>query len=109
MRERAEGVEAVAERQAVGEVEGHCEAHPAVQQVVAVGVPDARLGERVGVAVVLAPGATFDVAACRAWFEQRGVARFKTPEHVLVLEALPTLPAGKPDRQRLAQLVSAHS
>ena len=58
---------------------------------------------------MLAPGATFDLAACRGWFERRGVARFKTPEHVLVLEELPTLPAGKPDRQRIVQLLSAHS
>jgi len=94
---------------AMAEVESHCEAHPAVRQVVAVGVPDARLGERVGVAVVLAPGGRFDLDTCRRWFADRGVARFKTPERVLVLDALPTLPAGKPDRQRLSDLLSAHS
>jgi acyl-CoA synthetase (AMP-forming)/AMP-acid ligase II len=95
---------------AMGEVEGHAEAHPAVQQAVAVPVPDRRLGEQVGLAVVLAPGASFDLAACGAWFTSRGVARFKHPEHLLVLDELPTLPAGKPDRQRLAALVgSGHS
>lgn len=94
---------------AVGEVESHCEAHPAVRQVVAVGVPDARLGERVGVAVVLAPSARFDLETCRSWFAERGVARFKAPEHLLVLEELPTLPAGKPDRQRVAQRLAAQA
>jgi len=96
---------------AVAEVEGHCEAHPAVRQAVVVGIPDPRLGERVGVAVVLGPGvpdAEFDLDVCRAWFELRGVTRFKTPERIRVLHELPTLPAGKPDRQRVAQLVAAN-
>lgn len=97
---------------AVSEVEAHCEAHPAVRQAVAVGYPDTRLGERVGVAVVLGPGvptSEFDLDACGAWFELRGVARFKTPERIVVLESLPTLPAGKPDRQRLRELVQNYS
>lgn len=94
---------------AIAEVEGHCEAHPAVRQVVAVGVPDERLGERVGVAVVVAPGGRFDLDACRSWFAERGVARFRTPEQVLVVDELPTLPAGKPDRQRISGLLSGHS
>lgn len=95
---------------AMSEVEGHALAHPAVDQAVAVPVPDRRLGEQVGLAVVLARGATFDLDACSRWFAERGVARFKAPEHLLVLDELPTLPAGKPDRQRLTAMVtSGHS
>jgi 2,3-dihydroxybenzoate-AMP ligase len=75
------------------------EAHPAVRQAVAVAEDDERLGERVAVFVVADPD--FDLAACQAWFAERGVARFKTPERVVVLEELPTLAAGKPDRERL--------
>lgn len=81
------------------EVEAVLEAHPDVRQAVAVGYPDDRLGERV-CAFVVAP-ASFDLDACRAWFESRGVARFKTPERVEVLDALPLLAAGKPDRAAL--------
>ena len=84
------------------EVEAVCEAHPAVRQAVAVGYPDERLGERVAVVVVLAPGAGgFDLDECRAWFERQGVARFKTPERIVVVDAVPVLAAGKPDRQAL--------
>ena len=84
------------------EVEAVCESHPSVRQAVAVGFPDERLGERVAVFVVLAPGAdTFDVAECRSWFEAKGVARFKTPERVEVVDAVPVLAAGKPDRRAL--------
>jgi cyclohexanecarboxylate-CoA ligase len=85
------------------EVESVCEAHPAVREAVAVGMPDERLGERVAVVVVLVPGAgTFDVPEAQRWFEAQGIARFKTPEHVEVVDAIPLLAAGKPDRKTLA-------
>jgi cyclohexanecarboxylate-CoA ligase len=83
------------------EVESVLEAHPDVRQAVAVGYPDDRLGERV-CAFVVAP-ASFDLDACRAWFEARGVARFKTPERVVVVAELPLLAAGKPDRAALRE------
>jgi acyl-CoA synthetase (AMP-forming)/AMP-acid ligase II len=82
------------------EVEGVLEAHPAVRQAVAVGYPDERLGERVCAFVVT--GTPFDLEECRRWFEQQGVARFKTPERVVCLDELPVLAAGKPDRATLA-------
>jgi cyclohexanecarboxylate-CoA ligase len=87
------------------EVEHELEAHPEVRQAVAVGYPDDLMGERVAVFVVGA--STFDVAAARAWFEHRGVARFKTPERVIVVDALPTLPTGKPDRDALRSRVES--
>jgi acyl-CoA synthetase (AMP-forming)/AMP-acid ligase II len=91
------------------EVEAHCEAHPAVRQAVAVGIPDDTLGERVGVALLLGPGvppSEVDVATFAAWFELRGVARYKTPERVVVVDAMPTLPAGKPDREAIRRVFS---
>ena len=81
------------------EVEAVLEAHPEVRHAVAVGEPDALMGERV-VAFVEA-ASTFDLDTCRAWFAQQGVARFKTPERVVVVDALPLLPTGKPDRAAL--------
>jgi cyclohexanecarboxylate-CoA ligase len=89
---------------AAAEVESVLEAHPAVRQAVALGYPDVRLGERVAAVVVLTPGSpasAFDVAACRAWFAARGITTFKTPERVEVVDALPLLPTGKPDRAAL--------
>jgi len=83
------------------EVEGALVAHPAVRHAVAVGEPHPRLGETVCAFVVLAPGQRFDLATCRAWFESRGLTRFKTPERVEVLDELPLLAAGKPDRAAL--------
>jgi cyclohexanecarboxylate-CoA ligase len=81
------------------EVEAVLEAHPAVRHAVAVGVPDEALGERV--AAFVESTAPFDLEACRAWFAERGITRFKTPEVVVRLDALPVLAAGKPDRAAL--------
>ncbi len=84
---------------AAAEVEGVLEAHPDVREAVAVGEPDERLGERVCAFVVATK--TFDLDACRAWFEERGVARYKTPERIVQLDELPLLAAGKADRAAL--------
>ena len=81
------------------EVEHELEAHPDVRQAVVVGFADPLMGEKVAAFVVGA--ATFDVEAARDWFSTRGVARFKTPERVIVVDALPALPTGKPDRDAL--------
>ena len=85
------------------EVEGALEAHPWVRQAVAVGQPDRRLGERVCAFVVCAPGHRLDLETCGAWFAERGVARFKTPEVVVVVDELPLLAAGKIDRAELTR------
>jgi cyclohexanecarboxylate-CoA ligase len=85
------------------EVEAVLEAHPAVRQAVAVGYPDELMGERVAAVVVI--NDRFDLDAARAWFVARGIARFKTPERVVVVDELPLLPTGKPDRAVLRRTV----
>ena len=84
---------------AAAEVEDALVAHPAIREAVAVGYPDAQLGERV-CAFVISDG-PFDLERCRAWFAERGIARFKTPERVVRVDALPVLAAGKVDRAAL--------
>lgn len=86
------------------EVEGILEAHPHIRQAVAVGYPDDLMGERVAAFVV--GTASFSLEDARAWFEKNGVARFKTPERVLCVDALPLLGSGKPDRSALRELAS---
>jgi cyclohexanecarboxylate-CoA ligase len=81
------------------EIEAVLEAHPDIRHAVAVGQTDPVMGERV-VAFVEGP-ASFDLGACREWFTASGVARFKTPERVEVVDALPLLASGKPDRAAL--------
>lgn len=87
------------------EVERVLESHPAVRQAVAVGVPDERLGERVGAAAVVE--GELDLDECRRWFADQGAGRLLVPEHLIVVDRIPTLPAGKPDRSALADWLSA--
>jgi acyl-CoA synthetase (AMP-forming)/AMP-acid ligase II len=91
------------EKVSAAEVEAALEAHPAIRHAVVLPYPDRTMGERIA-AVVVADGA-FDVEAARAWFAERGVARYKTPEHVVVVDALPMLETGKPDRAELRRTV----
>jgi cyclohexanecarboxylate-CoA ligase len=86
------------------EVEAALEAHPDIRLAVAVGVPDTAVGERV--AAFVESTAPFDLAMCRAWFAERGVTRFKTPEYVIRLDAVPTLAAGKPDKAALRKMAA---
>ena len=66
-----------------------------VAEAAVFGVPDERLGEEVGAAVVLAPGAELDAAGVAAHLEGR-LARFKHPRHVWFLdEPLPRNANGK--------------
>lgn len=87
------------ENVAVAPVEATLEAHPLVRQAVVVGAPDERLGERVAAFVVV--DGPFDLDECRRWFEAQGATRFTWPERVEVVEEIPVLPAGKPDRAAL--------
>jgi cyclohexanecarboxylate-CoA ligase len=81
------------------EVEAALEAHPDIRQAVAVGFPDPLMGERVAAYVVAT--APIDLAECRRWFAERGLAKFKTPERIEQLDQLPLLGSGKPDRALL--------
>lgn len=90
---------------AAAEVEAVLEAHPLVRQAVAVGEPHGRLGERVCAFVVSTGPLSLDDV--RAWFAARGVTRFKWPERVVVVDELPLLAAGKPDRAALRRRAAA--
>jgi 2,3-dihydroxybenzoate-AMP ligase len=74
---------------------------PAVSQVAAVAMPDAVLGERVCVYVVVRPGATVTPADVRRLFEEAGVAAFKVPERLVVVDGLPATKVGKIDKKAL--------
>jgi cyclohexanecarboxylate-CoA ligase len=87
------------------EVEAALEAHPDVRHAVAVGYPDALMGERV--AAFVESTAPFDLEECRRWFTGRGMATFKTPEKIVRLERLPLLGSGKADRGELRRRAAA--
>ncbi|WP_328301973.1 AMP-binding enzyme [Actinomycetospora sp. NBC_00405] len=59
-----------------------------------VGIRDRDLGEEVGAAVALRPGAEVGVDELRAFAKER-VAAYKYPRHVWLLDELPKGPTGK--------------
>lgn len=76
--------------------------HDAVAQAAVVGVADERLGERIGVAVVATQSVSLEEIG-RAVTDS-GLSRYKRPEHLVLVDALPTNPTGKVDKKRVAAL-----
>ncbi len=76
------------------EVEEVLYEHPAVRQAAVVGVPHPELGEEVGAAVALEPGASTTPEELRAFVRER-VAAYKYPREVWLVDELPTGPTGK--------------
>lgn len=89
------------------EVENHLIAHPAVQNVCVVAMPDPVYGERACAFVIARPGATLGFEAMKAFLTGRGIARFKLPERLELVESFPLSPAGKILRRELRAMIAA--
>jgi long-chain acyl-CoA synthetase len=85
------------------EIEEVLHEHPAVAEVAVIGIPDATLGEEVGAAVALKPGASATPEELRSWARDR-VAAYKYPRHVWLVDALPKGPTGKILRREVRPL-----
>ncbi|HKD45935.1 MAG TPA: AMP-binding protein [Candidatus Angelobacter sp.] len=85
------------------EVENALSAHPAVFEVAVVGVPDKMMGEKVGAAVVLKPGATANAADIVS-FAKEHLADFKVPQYLVLRgDTLPRNPGGKILKKQLRE------
>jgi len=76
------------------EVEEALYEHPAVAAVAVIGIPHESLGEEVGAAVVLKPGASATLEELRQFVKGR-VAAYKYPRRIWFVDSLPTGPTGK--------------
>ena len=77
--------------------------HPGIDKVAAFPVDDARLGERVCLAMVQRQA--FDPEAILTHLDAEGLSRYDMPEFVLVMEALPMTASGKIVKRDLQTLV----
>ena len=68
--------------------------HPEVAEAAVVGIPHPELGEEVGAAVALKPGATVTPDELRSYVKSQ-VAAYKYPRRVWIVDALPKGPTGK--------------
>ncbi|SCX46560.1 O-succinylbenzoic acid--CoA ligase [Klenkia marina] len=85
-------------------VEAALREHPDVADAVVLGRPDAEWGARVVAAVVPSPGAVPDLAVLRAWVSER-LGPPAAPKELHVLDAVPVLHTGKPDRRAVTRLI----
>jgi len=76
------------------EIEEVLHEHPAVAEVAVIGIPHPDLGEEVGAAVALKPGASATPAELRDFAKDK-VAAYKYPRQVWLVESLPKGPTGK--------------
>ena len=89
------------------EIENLLLAHPAVLEAAAVAMPHPVLGEQTCAYLVLRPDETLDLPGLSAYLEDRGVARFKWPERLEILDALPVTNVGKVDKKKLRDDIAA--
>ncbi|APT62340.2 TPA: medium-chain fatty-acid--CoA ligase [Escherichia coli] len=78
------------------EVEDILLQHPKIHDACVVAMPDERLGERSCAYVVLkAPHYSLSLEDVVAFFSRKRVAKYKYPEHIVVIEKLPRTASGK--------------
>lgn len=79
---------------APAEVEAVLYAHPSVEEVAVIGVPDVEWGQKVAAVIVARPGAEIDADEVIDFCRQR-LASFKKPEIVSLVDTLPKNQMGK--------------
>ncbi len=87
------------------EVEKIVAAHPAIKEAAVVGYPDERLGQRVGVVVVPFQGETISLEQLTQFLEEQGLAKYKWPEKIKILESLPRSPLQKVLKREIKELL----
>lgn len=89
------------------EIEDLLFGHPKIKTVSVVGYADERMGQRACAVVVPQPGETVTLADLIAHLEQRKVAKFKYPERIELVDALPMTASGKVRKEELRALLQA--
>ncbi|HVM65470.1 MAG TPA: AMP-binding protein, partial [Acidimicrobiales bacterium] len=89
------------------EIEELLLAFPEVDRAAVVGLPDERLGERVCACLVLHPGQRLELKDVVARLRTIGLATYKLPERLEVLDALPMTASGKVQKFEIVQRLTS--
>ncbi|MDF0506738.1 AMP-binding protein [Burkholderia cenocepacia] len=88
------------------EVESHVSQHPSVADAKLVPMPDPFYGEKGCIFIIPRPGMQApDVQALGQFLVDRGLARYKCPERVEVVDAFPVTRVGKVDKPAMRRLI----
>ena len=88
------------------EVENLILTHPAIRNVACVPVPDAVLGERMCACVILRRGSTLTLPELTEYLLEQGIAKFKLPERIEVMDDFPLSAFGKVSKKTLVERLS---
>ncbi len=90
----------------VAEIEAKLAGDARIAQLAVVDLPDERLGERLCACVVPSDNAdNLTLSDLTKFARQQGLAKYKWPEHLEIMDALPLSPAGKIRRSALRDIV----
>ncbi|WP_459615187.1 class I adenylate-forming enzyme family protein [Bordetella sp. 2513F-2] len=81
--------------------------HPAVARAAVLPVPDARLGEKVCLAVMFKPGAQAEAETLLAHLDASGLSRYDMPEYFVALDEIPLTASGKMYKRDLVEAARA--
>jgi 2,3-dihydroxybenzoate-AMP ligase len=87
------------------EVEELIQAHPVVLNVSCVPIPDPTLGERMCACVIPRVGETLTLKEICTFLTEKGVAKFKLPERLVLFEDFPLTRIGKVSKPLLIEQV----
>lgn len=99
------------ENVSASELEDELLAHPDIALAAVVALPDEVRGEIVCAALTLSPGAARapKLKELKAYLAERGLARFKHPDRLVVLDHLPLTGVGKVSKRALLEQIRDHS
>jgi len=87
------------------EIEDMLLTHADVQDVAVIGLPDERLGEKVCACIVPVQGKTVGVEDIAGFLKSLGVAAYKLPQRVEIIDAMPRTTTGKTQKFMLVDMV----
>jgi non-ribosomal peptide synthetase component E (peptide arylation enzyme) len=89
------------------EIENLILGHPNVHNVACVPMPDPILGERTCAYVIPAPGETVTLDELTSFLLERGIAKYKLPERIELVDDFPLSPFGKVSKKDLTARIAA--